>query len=138
MPRLQEVKNLLTEIFPDCAELIDTARDMGELTTIVRTRRVAFGAWRAAIAKPANEVSRQPSVKSYLLRLTAVHPHRKLQTIKVIREISGIGPRAAQVLVESELPVVVIKALTMEEAKMGRKLLAAVQATAELMVEGPE
>jgi len=81
----------------------------------------------AAAAGPAAEVEEQTE---FTVQLTA-YGDKKIQVIKVVREITGLGLKEAKDLVESA-PVAVKEGLSKEESEAAKTKLEEVGATVDL------
>lgn len=105
-----------------------------ELNDLVKLIEEEFGVSAAAVAVAgpaagAAPVAEEPS--SYTVRMTAIDASQKIPTIKVVREITGLGLGEAKALCDN-VPSVIKENVPTEEAKQIEEKLKAVGATVEL------
>jgi large subunit ribosomal protein L7/L12 len=118
----QQVIDIIKEM--TVMELSELVKELEELFGVSAAAPVAAVAAAPAAAEAAEEKT------EFTVHLTAAGD-KKIQTIKVIREITQLGLKEAKDLVDN-CPKVVVEDVSKEEAETVKKKLEEVGATAEI------
>ena len=117
----------------DLKKFVEEVKELSvvELNELVKMIEEEFGVSAAAVAVGAAPAAAEEEPSSVTVHMTAVDAAQKIPTIKVVREITGLGLGEAKALCDN-VPSVIKENVAPAEGKEIAEKLKAVGATVEL------